>query len=68
MIIFTPGKKLGLQQVLVKAFGNFFLNENGPKNLRSGQSTPLLKNFEVLIPWFQLCESSRVHKSGNFIC
>ena len=37
MIIFTPAKKLGLQQVLqlVKASGNFFLNENGPKNLCS---------------------------------
>ena len=33
MIILTPGKKLGLQQVLVEASGNFFLNENGPKNL-----------------------------------
>ena len=40
MIIFTTGKKLGLQQVLVEASGNFFLHENGRKNLCSWQSTP----------------------------
>ena len=35
MISFTPEKKLRLHQVLVKASGNFFLNEIGPKNLCS---------------------------------
>ena len=40
VIIFTPGKKLGPQQVFINVSGNVFLNKNGPKNLCSRQGTP----------------------------
>ena len=68
IIIFSLGKKFGLQQGLINVPGNVFLNKNGPRNLYNRQNR---LNGDFLR--FQFLDLIYVRilvcpKTGNFVC